>query len=132
MAFLRAVGGGGGGDDWPDMTDATPMTIFNNYVKDTTVCGYKTVGTKQYIELDGTLNFNMSQSNTIQLTTTTISKISNVTKSTIETSLGIDEQRIGARLIYKSTEGKWNVTLAVPLVINLTGVSCRIRIKLEQ
>lgn len=121
-----------GGDDWPDMTDATPLEIFSNRVKDTTVCGYKTVGTKQYIEINGTLNFNSTQGNTYQLTISDIPKISNVTKCTKETSLGVDNQSIDTRLIYKSDVGKWNVTLAVPLAINLTNVPYRTRILLEQ
>lgn len=126
------IGSASGGDDWPDMTDATPLEINSNRVINTTVCGYKTVDTKQYIEIDGTLNFNSTQGNTYQLTTSSIARLSNISKTTIEIVLGVNNQQIAPRLIYNSSASLYNVTLAVPLAINLTGVSCRIRIKLEQ
>ena len=45
----------GRSEDWPDMTDATPLTIYDNRVTNVTKNGHKKIGTDVFIELAGTL-----------------------------------------------------------------------------
>ena len=130
MAFLRAVGGGGGGDDWPDMTDAATIPINANRVTNVVTNGYKFIGSKQYIEIDGTLNFNVTSGTNYQITTTSIALLENITKSKVEMIIDGYYSNIGPRLVKNGD--LYNLQLAVPLAINLTGKKCRIRILLEQ
>ena len=45
-----------GGDNWPDMTDATPMTVVSGRASSITKNGIKKIGSDYYIEFAGDIS----------------------------------------------------------------------------